>query len=160
MAGQCSALFTQIRNFLPSGSGPSYQESTKLLAIAVNLHWRDGTEFRYTRLAEHGCSVGIRNFKTSVVAEHALSSEIQLGIILCSTRWKLTREKNFESRMLVEAIEIGRHPSFNSDKGWDLPSIWKCVLLNATRNKKVDAGDYVKNIVSAYCASLNSKWYR
>lgn len=108
-----------------------------------------------TRLAEHIRSVRKMDCNSSAVAEHAHSSDTSHFIRFDKVK-VLAREKNFVSRKLAEAIEIDRRPNFNRDKGWSLPPTWKPVLLSATRNKNFKKDDCVVDIVSAFCAPVNT----
>ncbi|XP_013133489.1 PREDICTED: uncharacterized protein LOC106099477 [Papilio polytes] len=80
-----------------------------------------------TRLLEHIRCMRKLDSNTSAVAEHALTSNTSHYIRFDRVR-VLARDKNYVSRKLLEAIEIGRRPNFNRDKGWSLSPSWKPVL--------------------------------
>ncbi|XP_045541880.1 uncharacterized protein LOC123723345 [Papilio machaon] len=108
-----------------------------------------------SRLSEHIRSMRKLDGNTSAVADHALNSGTSHYIRFDKVK-VLARERNFVSRKLREAIEIGRRPNFNRDKGWALPRTWEPVLMNAARHNINSAEDDIVDIISTFCAPGNS----
>ncbi|XP_045535441.1 uncharacterized protein LOC123721261 [Papilio machaon] len=106
-----------------------------------------------TRLSEHIRCMRKLDSNTSAVAEHALTSNSHY--IRFDRVKVLARDKDFVSRKLLEAIEIGRRPNFNRDKGWSLSPAWEPVLLRSKQKNNEDGVEYVSDIVSTFCAPFN-----
>lgn len=89
-----------------------------------------------TRLTEHVRCIKNLEIEKSAIAEHALIRDTK-HFIRFDKASVLAREKYFVPRKVREAIEINRHPNFNRDGGWTLPSAWKPVLNCASTSAKL-----------------------
>lgn len=103
-----------------------------------------------TRLTEHIRSIKNSDTTRSALAEHAKLSNIN-HYIRFDKASVLAREKFFIPRKIREAIEINRHPNFNRDQGWTLPSAWLPVLNAAS--KRNGFGGAEQDTVSYVCSA-------
>lgn len=110
-----------------------------------------------TRLTEHIRSVKNLDVEKSAVAEHACQSNAT-HFIRFDKATVLSREKFWAPRKIREAIEIGRHATFNRDRGWMLPHTWKPLLDAASAKLHVSMTNDSLDTISSVCVALQSTY--
>ncbi|XP_052742159.1 uncharacterized protein LOC112052261 [Bicyclus anynana] len=90
-----------------------------------------------TRVKEHIRSMKNVDTDGSAIAEHVLASGTT-HYIRFDKASVLSREKFLVPRKIREAIEISRHPNFNRDHGWLLPTAWKPLFLSLSHTTNLE----------------------
>ena len=106
-----------------------------------------------TRVKEHIADVKHRRNTTSAVCKH--SQDRPNHFIRFDKPQVLAKENNYQPRMIREAIEIKKHPYFNREDGWVLPSSWDPVISLIKAKNKTDGKP--ADVVSSYSMGQNKK---
>ncbi|CAH0715137.1 unnamed protein product, partial [Brenthis ino] len=105
-----------------------------------------------TRVKEHIADVKHRRNTTSAVCKH--SQDRPSHYIRFDRPQILAKENRYRPRMIREAIEIKKHPNFNREDGWVLPSSWDPVINIIKSNNKYKHNRQA-DVVSSYCVDQN-----
>ncbi|CAK1594250.1 unnamed protein product [Parnassius mnemosyne] len=101
-----------------------------------------------TRVKEHIADVKHRRIGKSAVYEHV--QDRPRHYIRFDRPQILAKEHRFLPRMIREAIEIKKHPNFNREDGWVLPSAWD-PIINKIKSKPKYTTARLQDTVSSFC---------
>lgn len=106
-----------------------------------------------TRVKEHIADVKHRRVTKSAVCEH--SEEGPNHYIRFDKPQILSKEHRFLPRMIREAIEIKKHPNFNREDGWIIPSAWEPVI-KIIKSKTKHTTSRLPDTISNFCIKRNT----